>query len=139
MIRVAIPSSSSASGSYSYAELYRYNVSADTLSNKLKSLKEKDTTLMPPAILHLMDGKRDSSDYWYRIYFYNKKKNEIIFTWVREEGSQTANLAFVGVNEGVRLGNWKYINKDYSETENNNKKEEFKNLILSGISDMPVK
>ena len=126
-------------GSYAYAEIYHYDVSANNLINKISSLKEKDSTLVPPTFLHLTDGKSDSLDHWYSIYFYNKNKNEIIFIWIRANGKQSANLAFVGVNQGLSLGNWKYINKDYQRDKNNKKKEEFRQLILDKIDDRPDK
>jgi len=52
--------------------------------------------------------------------------------------------AQAGQTDAMSNVGWMYekgegVNKDYQKTENNNKKEEFKNLILSGISYMPVK
>ena len=126
-------------GSYPYAEIYKININADTLIKILRSIKQEDSNLLPPMELHLIDGKTDSTDYWYSFYFLNQSKNEIFFTWVREESREVTNFAFVSVSEGLRLGHWRKINKDFTGIENNIKKEEFKNLILNRIKNKLVK
>jgi hypothetical protein len=125
-------------GSYPYAEIYRYKINADTLISQLIALKEKDSTLIPPLDLHLIDGKKDSSDYWYNIYFFNKNTKDIYFTWVREQSNEISDVGFVSVNEGLKLGDWKTINNDYDDVKNENKKREFQDLILSKLNIRPV-
>lgn len=117
-------------GSYAYAEIYQYKINDDTLIKILTNLKEEDSSLIPPIELGLVDGRSDKTDYWYHIYFFNKNKNEIIHTWVRKQDNEITNFAFVGINQGLQLGNWKEINKDYNKVDNSNKKDEFQNLIL---------
>ncbi|MBI1783229.1 MAG: hypothetical protein HYR66_17960 [Sphingobacteriales bacterium] len=121
-------------GSYPYAQVYNYKINEDTLISMLTTLKERDSNLIPPATLNLVDGRSDSTDYWYHIYFYNKNENEIIHTWVRKKDKQITNLVFVGINQGLALGNWKEINKDYNKADNKRKIKEFQNLILKRIS-----
>jgi uncharacterized membrane protein YqaE (UPF0057 family) len=128
-----------ASGSYSHANIYKYNISKDTLIEILLRLKEKDSSLIPPLGVGLVDGMSDNSDYWYHIYFFNKNKNEIIHTWVRAQDNEITNLAFVGINQGLQLGNWKEINKDFDEKENDIRKREFENFILNRLNIKPVK
>jgi hypothetical protein len=125
-------------GSYPYAEIYQYKIDGDSLIKILTVLKEKDCSLMPPIELGLTDGRSDSTDYWYHIYFFNKSENEIIHTWIRKQDKEITNLAFVGINQGLQLGNWKEINKDYNKVDNNKKKEEFQNLILKRINVHPI-
>lgn len=121
-------------GSYSYAEKYRYKTSEESLIHILKSLKESDITLSPPQEFGFKDGRHDSADYWYFIYFHDEKRGEIILTWVRSSNNTAyTDFAFVGVKKDADLGNWKNINKDFDKSENKIRKEEFKALILNRI------
>jgi len=126
-------------GSYSYAEKYRYKISEKSLIHILKSLKESEPTLSPPQEFGFKDGRRDSTDHWYFVYFHNEKRGEIILTWVRSSNNMAyADFAFVGVKKDADLGNWKDINKDFDKLENKIRKEEFKALILNRIP-LPIK
>jgi hypothetical protein len=122
-----------APGSYPYAEIYKYKIDSGALIKALTTLKIIDSSLQIPEDVGLKDGKEGQNDYWYHFYFFDKKKNEIIHTWVRSEGNEITNFAFVGINKTLQLGNWKEINKDFNKEENNRKKEEFKHLILNRI------
>ena len=126
-------------GSYPYAEVYKVNINADTLIKILTSIKQENSNLIPPSELHLIDGKSDSTDYWYSFYFLNQSKNEIFFTWVRGASREVSNFAFVSVSDGLKLARWKKINKDFTVIENNIKKEQFRNLILNKIKNRLIK
>ena len=95
--------------------------------------KEHPEYNVPPQIL-LKDGKsKDPDDHWYHIYFYYKEENQIIYTWVRQVDRDYTSFAFVSINNGLILGNWKDINKNFSRKENKLQKEKFEQRILNEI------
>lgn len=125
-------------GSFPYAERYKYKVTEDSLIHILESLKAYDSSLVVPEGYRFADGRGESSTHWYYIYFYNKRRDEIILTWVRKARYVGyTNLAFVAVKRKSDVGNWKNINKDFSRAENKARKEEFKTLILDRIN-LPI-
>lgn len=137
VVSISLSCNNFSAGSYANAEIYQYKINDDTLIKILTALKEKDSSLIPPIELGLVDGRSDSTDYWYHFYFFNKSENEIIHTWVRKKDDEITNFAFVGINKGLQLGNWKEINKDYNKVDNNNKKEDFQNFLLKRIISVP--
>ncbi|NML37456.1 hypothetical protein HHL17_09655 [Chitinophaga sp. G-6-1-13] len=121
-------------GSYPYAEIYKYKISKDSLIDMLELLKTNDSSLVVPEVYRFDDGHHDSLGYWYYIYFYNKKRDEIILTWVRESIDVAyTDFAFVEVKKREEVGNWKEINRDFGRTENKGRKAEFKALVLDRI------
>lgn len=118
-------------GSYPYAEIYRFDVSEDTLIHFLAEMKEREHYL-PPEYLQLSDGKRDSLDHWYHIYFFDKEKNEVYKTWVRKEDKVVTKFAFVSIQSLV-TGEFKRINKDFSSDQNRSKLKAFDKTILQKI------
>lgn len=121
-----------AAGSYPYAEQYNIKNSEFNLVVAINKFKEANPEYKVPVQTQLKDGRRNENDHWYHVYFYYKQENEIVKTWVRSTGSETT-FAFVGLNVGLTLGNWKEINKDYSKKENKLQKEKFERLILNEI------
>ena len=67
------------------------------------------------------------------LYFYYPEKNQIIYTWTRPTGENKTSFAFVSINEGLTLGNWKEINRDFNSEENGMEKKIFENKILNVI------
>lgn len=63
--------------------------------------------------------------HWYSFYFYYPDKNVIIHTWTRSTFEGTSQFAFVGVNEGLTLGNWLEPNSERTK--------EFEKRILTKI------
>ncbi|MBK7856902.1 MAG: hypothetical protein IPJ79_20230 [Bacteroidetes bacterium] len=83
----------------------------------------------------LNDGKERETDYWYKFYFYDKKKDEIIFTWTRPAGQNTTTFAFVSIKKGLDLRQWKDINDDLGFFENKKIKKHFEETILKKIKE----
>ena len=83
----------------------------------------------------LNDGKENKKDFWYKFYFYDKKKNEIMFTWTRPAGQSKTTFAFVSINKGLDLGHWEYINDDFGFFENRKIKKDFEETILKKIKE----
>lgn len=122
-----------APGSYAYAEVYNLKVNESELVSIIQEFKKDNPDYCVPNEVQLKDGRRDENDYWYHIYFYYKEENKIIKTWVRQFDRETTDLAFIGLNNGLILGNWKFINKDFSRKENKLEKAKFEQRILNRI------
>ncbi len=103
----------------------------------IQDFKKNNPHYIMPAETHLSDGRKNEpgQNYWYHIYFYDQDENEIIKCWTRPHGSKKTTFAFVGINQGLDLGNWKMINKDFSILENRNEKIKFEERILNKIKD----
>ncbi len=122
-----------APGSYPNAELYEINSSEIGLIRAVENFKVEHPEYSVPAQVKLKDGRRNASDHWYHVYFYYEKENEIVKTWIRKSNKNMTTFAFVAINEGLTLGNWKDINKSYSSKDNKLQKEKFERLILEKI------
>lgn len=120
-------------GSYPNAEIYNINSSEDNLVELIEEYKQKHTEMKVPLKVGLKDGRRTKSDKWYHIYFYDKDENIIVKTWVRRINDNESILAFVGINIGTELGNWKFINEDFSYKENEMQIEKFEEILLEPI------
>ena len=83
----------------------------------------------------LTDGRSDrKDDHWYHVYFYYKKDNQIVYTWLRSSREQgTTSFALVAINQGLEIGNWKEVNNDLSGKEDDFQKEKFKKEVVDKI------
>lgn len=132
-----------APGSYPRAEVYEFNISENNLINIIKEFKEENPSLnltekvkIPNGgEFYLIDGKKNKSDYWYSFYFYYPDKNQIINTWTRSKTKNTTSFAFVSVNDGLTIGNWKEVNESFFWWKNVPIKNEFEERILKGIQE----
>lgn len=123
-----------AGGSYPYAETYEFQTNPEQVIEAVKRFKTENPSFIVPVSVGLKDGKSErSDDHWYHIYFYDKSENKILSTWIR--GGNTATFAFVGVNDGLQLGNWKQINDDFSNAENKKWKGKFEQEILNKVKE----
>ena len=128
-----------APGSYSSAEEFMLNANEKDVIDVINQYKIDHPEISVPKVqienqgqFDLPDGK-DSSSHWYTFYFYYKKENQIIFTWTRPNGNQKTTFAFIAINNGLNIGNWKVINRDFSSNEDQMNKEKFKSQILDSI------
>lgn len=71
------------------------------------------------------DIGREKFDFWYHIYFYYPDKNQIIITWTRPKTKTSTSFAFVGINQGLTLRNWKDVNESFFWWKNRPLKNEF--------------
>jgi hypothetical protein len=83
----------------------------------------------------LTDGKEQETDHWYKFFFYDKERNQILFTWTRPSGPNTTTFAFVAINNGLDLGHWKDINDDFGFFENRKIKRSFEETILKRVKE----
>lgn len=129
-----------APGSYPYAETYELNYSEEEVKIAIRKFKSENPEYVVPKVTidgtkswELIDEQSKSPGYWYLVYFYYPEDNQIVFTWTRPRGKGKTTFAFVSINEGLTLGNWKDINKDYHYTENAKVKKKFEDRILNQI------
>ena len=123
-----------APGSYSDAEVYDIKGDESEVVKSIKRFKLENPDYNVPKELNLLDGKSSKiDDHWYHIYFYYKDTDQIVYAWVRQTENDRTTLALVAINNGMVLGHWKYINKDFTEEENSKEKEKFAKLIVSNI------
>ncbi len=121
-------------GSYPYAEDYKLKIKESELIDIIIKFKSDNPQYCVPQQIKLIDGRsNDRDDHWYHIYFYYKEENQIIYTWIRQTENDNTSFAFVSIKSANELGNWKDINKDFSESENKLQKEKFEQRILNKI------
>jgi hypothetical protein len=132
-------------GSYGHAERYELNYPEEKVIEAITKLKDEDKDLLVPKVTiqnsgqwDLNDGKEKTSDYWYKFYFYDNVNNRILFTWTRSSGPNTTTFAFVSINNGLDLGNWKDINDDFGSSENREIKKNFEQTILQRVKEKLV-
>jgi hypothetical protein len=120
-------------GSYAEAEKFELPMNEADLINIITNFKNENPEFKIPDQIKLADGKNNPQDHWYHVYFYYPQENQVVYAWVRSSGKQSSTIAFVGVNNGLELGHWKYINKDLSSSENEAQIEKFQNRILNKL------
>jgi hypothetical protein len=132
--------SNMAPGSYVYAEEYELPYSEIDVKAAIAAVKEDHPELRVPKVsingsapFVLQDEQTKDSELWYKVYFYYPKDDKIILTLLRPSGKDKSKLSVVSVNDGLELGNWKQINKDFDDDVNRQLKEEFKIQILDPL------
>ena len=131
-------------GTDPFAETYDFNAPEEDVIKAIKTLKQQNPDLAPPAYLkdfiRIEGGRNDA--YKYLVYFYYKKENRVLETWTRPNKEYGTMLAFVAVNDNLSLKNWedgmhdfgwKTINDDYWFWENRKLKKQFEERIVSKI------
>lgn len=130
-----------APGSYPFAEVYELNAPEKNVIDAVSQFKLEDPEFIVPNVtinnqpagnLRECEGRKDNS-YWYFIYFYYPKENQIVFTWTKPKGIDKTSFAFVSLNYGLDLGHWKDINDDFNFFENRKIKRTFEERILNRI------
>ncbi|HBK83762.1 MAG TPA: hypothetical protein DDZ41_09235 [Flavobacterium sp.] len=132
-----------APGSYPYAETYELNYSEEQVKTAINKFKQEHSEYIVPKVTinnqgswDLPDGPSEEPPHWYYVvYFYYKNENKIIFTSTHPSGKNKTTLAFVSINDGLNLGSWKDINKDFSRSENKEEKKKFEERILNKIKE----
>ena len=120
-------------GSYPYAETYEMETSEQRVIEAVAKFKMQNPEFIVPSNIGLEDGRGGDSPHWFHIYFYDKENETIIYTWTRQRGENKTTFALIGINEGLELGNWKDVNKDFSRSENKQVIAEFEKNILEEI------
>ncbi|MCF6133453.1 hypothetical protein [Flavobacterium wongokense] len=128
-------------GSYPNAEIYEIKAPEQEVVKAINNFKKLNPEYVVPKVninnngsfdLSESEGRKEKSQ-WNFNYFFYKNENEIIFTWTRPNLDGNTDLAFVSLNKGLNIGNWKDINHDFGFFENRKLKEEFESRILKPI------
>jgi len=127
--------------SYARAEIYEIEVPEKTLIQIIDIVKNENPSLILNEKVrisennefYLKEGRRDNKDFWYSIYFYYPDRQRIAKTWTRPKTKTTTSFAFVGINQGLTLGNWKDANESFFWWKNRSLKNEFEKRIFSKI------
>lgn len=128
-------------GSYSYAETYELNYSEEMVIKAVKQLKIQHKEMIAPKVTINNDGSYDLNEsegrtegsYWYTIYFYYPKENQILMTNTRPNGGGKTSFSFVSINNGLGIGHWKEINNDFDAAEKRKLRMDFEQRILKPI------
>ncbi len=120
-------------GSYINTEEYELDCSKDKVINSIKKFKEKNTDFNVPERYNLFDGKGDSNDYWYHVYFYFKEDSTIAHAWVRQVDFEPTIIGLVSIKINSDDYTWKLINKDFSSEQNIYQKRRFEDKIVEPI------
>ncbi|WP_353331736.1 hypothetical protein [Bacteroides sedimenti] len=128
------------SGSYPYAEYYRFDIPSDSLIVRIKELKKNNpqynviTTFENGEIGVLPD---DYSENFYSCYFYIKSIKTTMFCVInvsKEVKDTQAKIGFVGITTSENFASWKTINtKELSKEDNLKLKKFFEALILDKL------
>lgn len=131
-----------APGSYPYAQEYELDCPEEKVISAIKTFKQEFPEYIVPRVSvdgqgswDLIDEPTKDPAFWHKFYFYYKSENQIIFTWTRSTEYNKTTFAFVSINDGLNLGNWKNINKDLNHEENEKAKKMFEEKILSKIKE----
>lgn len=122
-----------APGSYPYAERYELHYPEKEVVQAVDSFKKATPQYKVPERMKLKDGRSNNSDHWYHLYFYYQEEDQVVYAWIRPLGNSSTTLAFVAINYGQQLDNWKEINNDFSWADNSAQKRKFQDKILSEI------
>lgn len=130
-----------APGSYPYAEVYKIDAPEENVIKAIKQFKTSHSEFIVPNVtikksgsfnLSESEGRKENS-HWYLNYFYDKEEDQILLTWTRPSENNKTDLALVSINQGLDLGNWKEVNKEFEDAENEKIKTKFERLILLPI------
>lgn len=137
-------------GGNRFVESYKFNCTKEELKNSIEKFRKENPEFSLPEDEYLPNGIMVQLPYFediqypfgYSGYLYDSEKNQIIHFYITKEipvmrgDTPPCILDFVGINEGLTLGKWKLINKDFNSSDNKRMKKEFEETILNklGIS-----
>lgn len=130
------------SGSYPYAEYYRFDIPRDSLILRVKELKKNNPQYN--VITTLENGKEGIypdhyNNNFYICYFYIKSIRTTMHCVINVSNSESvknlpAEIGFSGVTTSDNFASWKTINtKELSKEENLKLKKVFETVILNKL------
>jgi hypothetical protein len=119
-------------GHYGYSQLYKCDVGENVLVRTIQTLKKKDSALNVSNSVGFSDSFDANHDY----HAYIQYQNKIIHFHVTEEPGDTdeCRIYLDAINEGLILGKWRVINRDYDRQENIYEKKQFEKLLLEKLN-----
>lgn len=123
-------------GSYPYAEVFEIPFPKESVIHKIDSVKINEKLQVPPfewAGKETLLKDKTLKNGYFVFYIFLEKRKQIIYSYVKETASNKTKIGLISVQNGLTLGNWKEVNKDLSEEENEQLKDLFKEKIISKI------
>ena len=126
-------------GSYTFVEFWNISTGGEKLIEIVKAIKYENPDLKVPNNESNIEYIEDSDRYF--VEFYDPKRNEIIFTYVR--GSTLGLIGYAQFQEDKDEHNYvlerKLINKDFWKIENEERIREFELMVVKRIEDKIAK
>ncbi len=125
-------------GSYAFSESYNLPYSEASVIKAIEKFKEKNPKYKVPEVSifsnnsFTLEDSRSENGLWFVAYLYDSKENKILNIAIRGNENNST-LEFASINNGLRLGNWKDINRDFSYNENQQLKNRFEESYLNPI------
>lgn len=128
-------------GSQRFTEFYKFHSTEMNLINAVEKFEVKNPDYLLPDTVYLPSGQkihmnkiqRDTNLYAYFFYLYDSNKNQIIVFYIRQQSEASCTLGFIGVNQGLTLGNCKIVNDNINSEDNRELKKEFEENILDKL------
>lgn len=125
-------------GSYAYSESYELPYSETNVIKAIEKFKERNPKHKVPEVSiskknsFLLEDSKSENGLWFIAYLYDSNENRILNIAIRGNETNTT-LEFASVNQGLQIGNWKEINRDFSYDENQELKNRFEQTYLNPI------
>lgn len=125
-------------GSYAFSESYDLPYSEESVINAIEKFKEKNPKYQVPEVSissnnsFILEDSRSENGLWFVAYLYDSNENKILNIAIRGNEANTT-LEFASINNGLKIGNWKDINRDFSYDENQQLKNRFEESYLNPI------
>lgn len=124
-------------GSHAYSETYEFSTSEAELIKAVETFKKNNPKYLIPKVTINQQGQHDLLDERmengsFSCYFFDPQKNRIYKTSIYDDKLKSK-IRFTAINEGLNIGNWKDINKDFSYSDNEIIKKEFEEKFLNSI------
>jgi hypothetical protein len=122
-------------GSYADSESYELPYSETNVINAIEKLKERNPKFKVPEVSispndsFVLEDSRSKNGLWFIAYLYDSDENRILNIAIRGNKTNTT-LEFTSINKGLKIGNWKEINLDFSYDENQELKKRFEETYL---------
>lgn len=118
------------------AEVYDVEIKNTLLIQKMLFFKKIRKEYSVPKGIGLEDGVSEGNNGKFYIYFYYKPENQIVIISVAPniEDKNKSKVAFIAINQGLDLGNWKEINYDFDSEESKKEKEKFEERIFKSLN-----
>lgn len=122
-------------GNYGYSQKYEFDVSHDSLIKSVQTFKKLHPEYTVPEGVYVHDSL-DSVNHFFYTYLYYPKDNKIVYFHVSKDANNffKSSINFTALNDGLDLGHWKEVNKDFDRNENLQVKRQFQTTILDKLN-----
>ena len=125
-------------GSYAFSESYELPYLETEVIKVIEKFKEKNPKYKVPEVSissnnsFKLEDSRTENGLWFVAFLYDSNENRILNIAIRGNETNTT-LEFVSINNGLEIGHWKDINRDFSYDENQQLKNSFEKFYLNPI------